>query len=188
MTDTKIISIETLRKLLIYDPEAGTLTWRERGAEWFKDGKRGAENSARTWNTKNAGKTAFTFTDNRGCKQGAVFKVNYKAHRVVWAMHYGAWPVDQIDHINGNPSDNRIANLRDVSHKENMRNRKLPSTNTSGHVGVCWHRKARKWHAQIQVGGVNKHLGEFDEKADAIATRAAAEIKYGFHENHGRSA
>ena len=92
----------------------------------------------------------------------------------------------QIDHENGDRSDNRIANLRDVPPSENMRNVKRHITNTSGHVGVFWYKPRNKWVARITVNYTLHHLGYFTDIADAIAARKAAEIFYGFHKNHGR--
>jgi len=101
-------------------------------------------------------------------------------------MATGAWPPDQIDHVNGVRTDNRIENLRSVTHAENGRNQAIPRNNTSGVMGVARRTRGKKWHAQIKVGGKQIHLGSFDDKDEAIAARAAADIEHGFHENHGR--
>lgn len=110
---------------------------------------------------------------------------NHRVHRVIWVMATGVAP-EQIDHINGNRSDNRIENLRSVSNQENARNQKLRCTNSSGHAGVCWHTRFDKWIAQIRIDGRYKYLGMFAEKDAAIAARKSAEAVYGFHENHGK--
>ena len=102
-------------------------------------------------------------------------------------MHHGAWPKKGIDHINGITDDNRISNLRDVSQSDNMRNMTTPCRNTSGRIGVYWFARDCKWQAQIRADGKTKHLGYFDDINDAIAARKAAEIEYGYHENHGRA-
>jgi len=81
---------------------------------------------------------------------GTFMRKTYAAHRVAWFLHHGAWPMGEIDHINGNAQDNRIANLRDVTHKENTRNMKRRSDNTSGITGISYHTKIKK------VGGPDR--------------------------------
>lgn len=173
---------ELLRKLLRYEPETGKLFWRERPREMFI---RYAD--FLTWNTRYAGKEAFTSKDNNGYRQGSIFKKMHKAHRVILAIAYGEYPSGSTDHINGDPGDNRLENLRATTQAENMRNTAMPKNNTSGVVGVYWFKRTNAWRAAIKVGGKNKHLGYFKSKDSAIAARAAAEIEHGFHENHGRS-
>ena len=180
-------SPELLRKLLRYEPETGKLFWRERTPDLFKDGKYSAERNCAAWNGAWSGKEAFTAIDGQGYKVGSIFCCDYTAHRVIWAMVHGEWPIKQIDHINGIRDDNRITELRDVTHEENSKNQKRPLTNTSGVVGVSWYGRVQKWHARIQVGGKPKHLGYFTDFNEAVAARKAAEVKHGFHENHGRA-
>lgn len=179
-------SPELLRKLLRYDADSGTLYWNNRTPDMFEDGKRRAASICNQWNSKNAGNMALTSTCSGGYRIGAVNGVMVRAHRAVWAINFGYWPNMQIDHINGVRSDNRIENLREVCHQDNMRNIKAPSTNTSGHVGITFLKSEGKWKAGISVDGKTKHLGVFQEKSAAISARKDAEAKYGFHENHGR--
>ncbi len=92
----------------------------------------------------------------------------YQAHRIAWLHFYGEWPSGCIDHINHITNDNSIANLRDGSHAENMGNLNRPMKhNTSGVLGVSWHKAARKWWAQITLNRVHNNLGLFDNKDDA---------------------
>ena len=85
----------------------------------------------------------------------------------------------QVDHINGDPLDNRKENLRLCSHQENQRNKGKYSTNTSGFKGVCWHKQNSKWKAQIQdVDGKSKHLGYFEDKLKAFQAYCEACTKY----------
>lgn len=107
-------------------------------------------------------------------------------HRVVYALVHGSWPEQFIDHENGDTLDNRIENLRDVSNRENTLNRKLHKSNTSGTSGVNWNNTVNKWAASIKVNYKNIHLGVFTYIEDAIAARKDAEIKHGFHVNHGK--
>jgi len=110
----------------------------------------------------------------------------YKAHRLAWLYIYGKFPDDQIDHINHIRNDNRISNLRSVTRSENLKNQSMFKNNTSGFSGVKWDKRDKVWKSQIGVNGKRIHLGEFTDKQDAIKARKEANIKYGFHENHGK--
>mgnify|MGYP000368519610 CR=1 FL=1 len=110
---------------------------------------------------------------------------NYSEHRLVWLYHIGEFPKNQIDHINQIKYDNRIENLREVSHIENHKNQPLRKDNTSGFVGVYWYRKTKKWMAGVQVHGKSINLGYFNKIEDAVKAREKASMKYGFHKNHG---
>jgi len=112
----------------------------------------------------------------------------YRLHRVIWLMVTGGFPDEKIDHINGDTSDNRFENIRAVTQSENTRNRRICSRNKSGVMGVSWCKRNQKWITNIKAEGKNKHLGYFDDIEDAKAARTKANIKYGFHQNHGRSA
>jgi hypothetical protein len=94
-------------------------------------------------------------------------------------------PEHGIDHEDGNGLNNRWENLRDVTRLENMRNRRKYKNNTSGVVGVVWNKARGKWQVQIKVKGTLIFLGYFVNKDDAIKARKKADIKYGFHKNHG---
>lgn len=111
-------------------------------------------------------------------------RVQHRAHRIIWVLSTGMNP-DQIDHQNGNRSDNRLENLRSVSNKENSRNQRLKENNTSGQSGVSWHKRFDKWISHIRVDGRRVHLGLFADIKDAIEARKSAEVLYGFHPNHG---
>lgn len=180
MSKSNPISVDELRQLLRYDPDTGDLFWLTRDVSSFKAISRG-----RTWNSRNAGKKAGTL-DPSGYRKIMLKGTPRWAHRVAWALFYGAWPEKHIDHVNGNCSDNRIANLRCVSHSDNMKNVKKPVTNKSGVVGVFWCQKSEKWKAAIQVDGVSMHIGLYSCFNDAVAARRKAERQYGFHANHGR--
>ena len=181
-----LLTSEHLNDLLRYDPDSGFLYWRARTPEMFEAGKRSAEWRCNNWNALYAGKPALNCLTAGGYYHGKIHGKLYYAHRVIWCMIVGAWPEDHIDHENGDPEDNRFENLRDVTQAENQRNQKTHSTNTSGHLGVSWHKQRQKWNAKIQIDGRNKSLGLFDTLDAAIAARAIAEREHGFHENHGR--
>lgn len=179
-------TIETLNKLLICDAEAGKLYWRKRTPDLFEDRMQSARHVCARWNARYANKEALVYMNDFGYFVGCVTSIHVRAHRVIWAMETGDWPEDQIDHINHDRTDNRIKNLRSATHIENCKNQTVSKSNTSGHTGVYWCKWRNKWRVQIMVGGKNKTLGRFTEKADAIHARKKAEIKYGFHENHGK--
>lgn len=187
MTDKSLPSPELLRKLLRYDPETGNFIWLRRDAALCAPGRMAnSEQMANRWNGMHAGKPAFRQKNRKGYLTGKVAGRFFSAHRVAYAMHHGRWPVDQIDHINGVRDDNRIVNLREVDITENSRNTKRSSANTSGRVGVGWHKLIGKWAAYISVQRKMQHLGYYDTRDEAIAVREAAEKRLGFHANHGR--
>lgn len=108
------------------------------------------------------------------------------AHRLAFLLKTGAFPDREIDHIDGDKSNNAWINLREVSHAINMRNRLAWSQNTSGIVGVVWLKRASKWQAQIGINNGNIHLGTFDSIFEAAAARRSAELNFGFSLRHGR--
>ena len=121
----------------------------------------------------------------RGYRHIKIDSVGYKAHRLAFLYIDGAFPEGGVDHINKIKDDNSFSNLRAVSHSENMRNRKKPGNNTSGVVGVYWHRTKKYWGACISVNNRQKDLGCFDSMFDAVCARRSAELKYKYHANHG---
>lgn len=181
MANKKLPDPEMLRKLLDYDPETGSFTWKTRPASMFKRPR-----DEKTWNTKYSGKPACITAHNGGYLQCGLSGKSYLAHRIAWAIFFGTWPDGEIDHINGNRTDNRIKNLRAVSSSENSKNSSVPRTNTSGVVGVYWNTRDARWLAQIKVSRKQIYLGQFRDFDDAVKARKEAEKKYGFHPNHGK--
>lgn len=113
-------------------------------------------------------------------------KKKYHAHRIAWFLHCGEMPKLQIDHIDHNKLNNKITNLREVTHRENSLNRGINKNNTSGTVGVIWCKRDSKWRVSIRVNYKKIHLGHFFIKEEAIKARRHAERIYGFHKNHGK--
>lgn len=180
-----ILTFDTVNSYLRYEPEVGKLYWRERDLSAFAGLKRPPEVLAKGWNTKYANAEAFTATAGNGYKVGAINYRNYLAHRIAWLLFYRAWPVNCIDHINGNRADNRIDNLRDVTVSGNARNIRRRSDNKSGINGVCIDNSCGSWRAQIRINGVQIHLGNFADIEDAKRARERANILYGYSERHG---
>ena len=90
-------------------------------------------------------------------------KKAYLSHRLVWLYVYGEFPEKEsdIDHIDRNPLNNRISNLRKCSRSENTRNTRLRSNNTSGFKGVSLDKRAGKYVARGQVNGKEEYLGGY---------------------------
>ena len=99
----------------------------------------------------------------------------YLAHRLIWLYHYGYLPENEIDHINKNPLDNRLENLREVSHVCNLRNCRVSKNNTSGVTGVIFDKNHNKWYSQIFVAGKTYNLGRRSNFNEAVLLRLAAE-------------
>src|SRR3546814_10359716 len=117
--------------------------------EFFRATKaRTSEHACRNWNAHYAGKEAFTCLSPSGYRQGAILNNSLQAHRVIWAIVFGESPVAQIDHINGDRSDNRLKNLRAVSIQQNRRNMRRPRRNTSGCLGVSRNPGSSTWRAR----------------------------------------
>jgi HNH endonuclease len=169
---------EYLRTAIHYDPETGSFIWNHRPREHFAN-----EDTYKKWNSRHYG-TVAGFRRFDGYTIIGVNKKQYRAHRLAFLYMTGNIPLFDTDHINGMRSDNRWENLRSVDRVENSRNMGMRGTNTSGACGVEKHQG--KWRARIMVNGKNVHIGCYDNFLVAVGKRKAAEIKYGFHENHGR--
>lgn len=101
-------------------------------------------------------------------------------HRVIWFYHYGVWPIAQIDHIDGNRSNNNINNLREIDQSGNNKNQSLRKDNKSGYRGVTWYKYTKKWAVKIGDKGKIYRLGYFENLTEAISMRLTAELHYGY--------
>jgi hypothetical protein len=165
------LSIETLREILAYDGETGNLTWLPRPRKYFV-----SDRGYNSWNAKWPGAVALNVKHRDGYKQGQIFAKSYLAHRVAYALATGAWPDAEIDHVNGDPADNRLCNLRAATRVQNSVNRKRRSNGSSHFKGVTWHKQRKKW--AVSCNG--KHIGLYECENDAaLAYNAAAQRKYG---------
>ncbi len=126
------------------------------------------------------------YVNNIGYRQICTGGRIYSAHRVAWMLIHGEEPDGEVDHINGNRSDNRIQNLRLVTSAEQNRNRRLGSRNKSGIKGVCWESARRKWRATVGSWPNLTLVGRFDDLHEAqVAVMAARERLHGAFTNHG---
>lgn len=156
-----------IKSSFTYDPNTGNLFWATQPASKIKIGDKAGTLSKKGYLTvKLLGKM-------------------HLVHRIIWLLSYGAWPEDQVDHINGIRDDNRLENLRAVSGQENQRNRRLSCKNKTGVSGVIL-LKSGQYRAVIRVCGILKHLGQFATLEEAASAKAEAESFYGFHPNHGK--
>jgi len=108
----------------------------------------------------------------------------YLLHRLAWLYSKGYLPI-QIDHINGIKNDNRLCNLRSVNNAENQRNKPIPSSNTSGCVGV-YKSRWNTWIVRVKINRKQKYFGSYKNKKEAILARKEADKIYGFHEKQDR--
>jgi len=169
---TEKLTYERANESLRYDAETGKLYWRvNRGGR----AKYGDE----------AGCVLFSTRSRTPYRVIRVYGGRYLAHRIAWLLHYGVWPKQGIDHIDGDGLNNRIGNLRDVPASINHRNARKPRNNTSGVTGVSWHKQAGKWQAQVGVDGKIKSLGLYTEISDAEAVVQKFRARHGFTERHG---
>ena len=166
------VSPETIRTLLDYDPDTGVMVWRKREPELFS-----SEKAQKTWNSRFAGKEIGS-RHTHGYLKACINYEQHFVHRLAFAHYYGRWPENEIDHINGIRTDNRIENLRDVTRTENLQNQKLSSLRSrpDGLLGVHWNKDQNKWVAHIKVGKKSRHLGVFDGKQAAQAAYRSAKL------------
>lgn len=140
-----------LKELLHYDPEHGLFIWRR-------------SNSNRAPSGSPAGTP-----DGRGYLQIQVDRRLYKAHRLAFLYMTGAFPDEEVDHINRDGADNRWANLRSATRSQNESNKLITSRNTSGYRGVFWEGRCRKWQARGMKDKKEVYLGLFDDVEEAAA-------------------
>lgn len=151
---------DRLREVLHYEPLTGQFTWRETLSRRAKKGtKVGCL-----------------------CKRElrivlAVDGVQYLAHRLAWLYMTGEWPKGQIDHENGDPSNNIFTNLRNATGEQNARNQRA-KPNKSGLKGAAWDASRQLYIATIRTDTGRKHLGRFKEASDAHEAYKAAAAFY----------
>lgn len=157
-----ILTQARLQELLNYDPETGFFTWRVSRQGNSKAGDRAG------WQRKD------------GYVRIKVAQHSEWAHRLAWLYVYGSWPLNQIDHINGDPSDNRIANLRDVEPRINMQNERKGRRRKCGGslIGAHWSTVWSRWKSSISTDGKSVHLGWFDTEQEAHNAYVVAKRRF----------
>jgi hypothetical protein len=155
--------LEELRRCLAYDDSAKGLIWIARSGVMSPV----VVGSVAAWVDAGAKYKRLSFRNSR-----------YLEHRVIWALHSGYDSKLQIDHINGDTMDNQPSNLREATHGQNIANARRPVSSKSPFKGASYHKRFRKWTAQIGGGGTQRHLGYFDtpEEAHAAYVEAAQRL------------
>jgi hypothetical protein len=112
-------------------------------------------------------------------------RIKLSAHRVVWILHHGSIPTGiQIDHKDGNRSNNRIENLQLLTHAQNRRAVNCrQSNNSTGATGLYWEPQRNKWRATIMRNKRSRILGRFTQKEDAIRAYNAAALQWASENN-----
>src|ERR1700677_3986520 len=156
----KTVSAKTLRAILRYNKRTGIFRWKIRPRQRACSVIAGTVNPC-------------------GYRQICIAQRIYKAHRVAWFYVNGRWPKGEIDHINGDRDDNRMANLRLANKKENQANSKIRVTNSVGLKGVSRPQPGRtKFTSKITVDYKRIWLGSFEDAGDAHAAYCVAALKY----------
>ena len=150
------LSPSEVRRFLDYAPITGEITWKSR------------IEGPRAWNTRWTGKKA-GFTDRRGYLNIDIHQVTYMAHRLIWLHTYGYWPRHEIDHIDGNPANNALDNLREVTHEENLRNTAARRQNSTGLKNIT----KKRWGYCVSFTKFGERLyeGHFGTLETAIFVR-----------------
>ena len=179
------MSIEIIKEMYCYDPNTGKLSWNtQRPDSHFKRS---------TERTK-----YFKYLSGQDVKQTINFygylvvgvgKRIYPTHRLAFIIMLGRFPDGVVDHIDGNPLNNKWDNLREVSQALNSRNSRKDHRNKSGYAGVYWVKRDKHWKSQVFVDGKSKHLGAFSSPEEANLARLNylnTRSDLGYTERHGQ--
>jgi hypothetical protein len=170
MTSNIDITKEYLHSVLNYNADSGVFKWKHRA------------DMTRSWNARFSGTVAGTKNPIRaGLRAGenayfviVINKKPYLLHVLAWLYMTGEIAKNSIDHVDGNPRNNRWDNLRKCTKSENQCNRAIQSNNTSGYKGVSWDKRRMKWKAYIKINTKMIYLGRFDNIEDASDARIQA--------------
>ena len=151
---------QQIQTALCYDSDTGVFTWKKP-----------------TSNRVRVGDVA-TCLNSHGYLRIGLFGKRYLAHRLAWFYIHGVWPTHEIDHINRNRTDNRIANLRESTREENALNVGARLTNSSGIKGVSWDKVCKRWRVQLRIKGKQTYVGVFKTKEEAAIAYQKVAVTY----------
>lgn len=158
-----MFSKQLLRHLFDYDAVSGRLIYRANRGKWSNKGKPAGD------------------IGNNGYIRISICGKRFLLHRLVWTYHNGDIPDGLVvDHLDRNPLNNQIENLRVATTSQNVRNKGLFKTNTSGYTGVHKNNNCSTWYANIWDQNKLIYLGSFPDFEGAKAARQQAELKYGY--------
>lgn len=167
METIKLPDREELLEVFNYDKKTGKLFYKE-----TKSGRSSKEAVSK---------------DVEGYLRVCLNYKTYRLHRIIYKMVHGDFDESlQIDHVDGNVSNNRIKNLKAKTTSGNAKNQKTPKDNKTGQIGVCYRKSTKRYRVSISVDKKQKELGTFKTLEEAIKVRKESEKQYGYHENHGR--
>jgi hypothetical protein len=166
MAKESLITPEFVRATIDYDPATGRMVWKWRETD-----------CGAGWNKRCAGKEAGC-VNALGYTQLSLRNVKILGHRAAFCHYHGRWPKGRLDHKDGDRTNNRIDNLREATDSENAFNKRLMSNNKSGHAGVWWIDRVKKFHVYITVNRKRINLGYVADYDEACALRRAAAYKY----------
>ena len=163
--ERKLPDPELVRRLVHYCPETGHIHWMPRDVGHFSSLR-----LCKTWNTRFAGKRAFATVNDDGYLVGWILGFKIRAHHIAMAVAYGAWPEHEVDHKNGDRSDNRLENLRHATRAQNALNTGGRASRSSPYVGVSF-KTGRGWRARATINSVKQHIGYFSTEIEAAKAR-----------------
>lgn len=176
---TQELTLDRARKVLDYDQSTGAMVWKTRAVTDFRDAR-----AWKSWNARFSAKAA-GHLNIQGYMLLCIDHKFYLSHRVAWLMVHGRWPENEIDHINGEPADNRLANLRTADHTRNMQNARVKKTNKSGLKGAFTNQNGT-FSSYVRADGKRKYLGRFVSAEEAHeAYKTASTQAFGEFAHHG---
>ena len=167
------ITFERASEILEYNPDTGWLTWKITRRKATAGHRAGFE-------------TMVTPRYGYKIRKVKLDGVLYSEHHIAILLATGSWPLGHIDHEDHDGTNNVLSNLKETTHQNNCRNRKLSKNSKTGVMGVGLDKNSMRYYARIKVNGRLINLGRFNTLEEAAEARRIAAAEYGFHKNHGK--